>query len=498
MPLPLPPHPLVRKDIWKLTSDAEPWDPISIAYARAVAAMQRTREDHPESWEYQAAVHGTYAENPRPDWNMCQHGTWFFLPWHRMYIYMFERIIRSHFEVDVPDDWALPYWDWTKNPRLPAPFRQEKLPDGEDNPLLISQRNAALNRGATIRDIFVSTDYAMSFTNFSAQEQTSPINHSEDTGFGGADTHGEVHHAGRVGTGGLEDQPHNILHDIIGGGGRGQCEGGLMSDPNCAARDPIFWLHHSNIDRLWSRWLDKGGARVNPTSAHWTKHEFTFRESIESEVFGQCGEVGFTTQLDYGYDDDPPPVARPFLSLAAVPAPASAGEGAGGPAEGGGEVQVLGEATNVALGDAPKTEPIQLGDEARAVTEALKSGDPAQARGLHLTIDGITVDANPGIVYGIYLNEPGADENTGHRTRHFVGLLSFFGAQHAGEHGPASRTFDIASLVHQLIEAGRWDENEATVTFVPLGIEPQEGISAEDLDQGPLPDIELQRVTLTS
>ena len=27
-----------------------------------------------------------------------------------------------------------------------------------------------------------------------------------------------------------------------------------MSDQNWAAYDPIFWAHHTNIDRLWSLW----------------------------------------------------------------------------------------------------------------------------------------------------------------------------------------------------------------------------------------------------
>jgi tyrosinase len=29
---------------------------------------------------------------------------------------------------------------------------------------------------------------------------------------------------------------------------------GWMSDPDKAALDPIFWLHHANIDRLWAAW----------------------------------------------------------------------------------------------------------------------------------------------------------------------------------------------------------------------------------------------------
>jgi hypothetical protein len=48
----------------------------------------------------------------------------------------------------------------------------------------------------------------------------------------------------------------------------GQCLTGWMSDPDCATRDPIFWLLHSNIDRLWKRRLDLDG-HADPFEAAW-------------------------------------------------------------------------------------------------------------------------------------------------------------------------------------------------------------------------------------
>jgi tyrosinase len=35
-----------------------------------------------------------------------------------------------------------------------------------------------------------------------------------------------------------------------------------MSDPGIAALDPIFYLHHCNIDRMWAVW--NGGGKANP------------------------------------------------------------------------------------------------------------------------------------------------------------------------------------------------------------------------------------------
>ena len=47
---------------------------------------------------------------------------------------------------------------------------------------------------------------------------------------------------------------HNLVHNAVGGYGH-------MSDTAASAFDPIFWLHHANIDRLFSMWQ-----AINPES----------------------------------------------------------------------------------------------------------------------------------------------------------------------------------------------------------------------------------------
>ena len=43
--------------------------------------------------------------------------------------------------------------------------------------------------------------------------------------------------------------PHNNVHDIIGG------SGGNMSEVSISAYDPLFWLHHCNVDRFFYNWM---------------------------------------------------------------------------------------------------------------------------------------------------------------------------------------------------------------------------------------------------
>ena len=50
---------------------------------------------------------------------------------------------------------------------------------------------------------------------------------------------------------GIEGQGHNNVHNELGG---------QMSSPAYAAFNPIFWLHHCNIDRLYESYIAINGA----------------------------------------------------------------------------------------------------------------------------------------------------------------------------------------------------------------------------------------------
>src|SRR5262245_65751523 len=114
--------------------------------------MQARQPDEPTSWAYQAAVHGAPAGMPRDQFvDQCQHNTWFFLSWHRMYLLFFERIVRAALD-EVPEvsdetraSWALPYWNYDRGggtAALPPAFRAPTLADGETaNPLFTELRD---------------------------------------------------------------------------------------------------------------------------------------------------------------------------------------------------------------------------------------------------------------------------------------------------------------------------------------------------------------------
>src|SRR5437588_1742010 len=488
--LPVPNRMYVRPDV-SVLEQSGPWDPHVLAYAKAVAEMRSRPDTDPTSWSYQAAIHGTYTTPAQPDWNMCQHASWFFLPWHRQYIFCFEQIVRSVVvSQGGPDDWALPFWNWEANRALPQAFREQQLPDGSPNPIFTTHRASALNAGNLLPAGAVDTRYAFSFADFSSPKQF-------DQGFGGG-AEAPVHFGSL--TGALEDQPHNVLHGLIGGSGSGACQGGWMTDPNCAAMDPIFYLHHANVDRLWGRWLHLGRTRVNPTDPAWLNAEFDFFDPGGNPVRGPVSQVVSTRALNYRYSDDPPVVALPkslvsdripgprpplpaldkLFPKVPRPAPPPRPGPDPGPMRGGAGPVPVSESKVVELGTAPTTVSLELGDEA---VSALKGLREPEGPSLYVTIEDVQADRDPGLAYAVFVNDPDADEDESQFTEHYAGMLSFFGLEHrlhhggegAHDHGPPVFVFDVSSLVPQLEDAGKWDPDQVTLTFVPAGLDPASG-----------------------
>jgi len=275
-------------------------DPTLDAYASAVALMQKREAKDPTSWSYQAAMHGTTVEPPLPLWNGCQHGSWLFVAWHRMYIYYFEQIVRAAVvATGGPAEWTLPYWHYGLNgdyARLPAAFREPKKPNGEANPLYVPERSPRINAGERLPARVTSAAIALARPQFTGTAE-----------FGGAPTS-----TGTMwnGTGRLEQTPHNDVHNLVGG---------WMSDTQTAAQDPIFWLHHSNIDRLWAVW--NGLGRLDPGDKPWVGQKFEFFDATGTRVSRTIGEVLDTVaDLGYTYDKlqpDPPTQPAPPPPIAA-------------------------------------------------------------------------------------------------------------------------------------------------------------------------------------
>jgi len=316
-----------RQNVYELGND---WaDPI-LWYARGVAAMKKRDLKIATSWRFYGAIHGIDAplwtqlgylsqsdQMPSANvrdrfWKQCQHGSWYFLPWHRGYLLAFEANIRDAVvKAGGPANWALPYWNYFKPGQnaLPPAFASQDWPDGQgNNPLFVPQRYGPNSDG----NVFVPSDQvnldAMTDPDFTG------VTSGGSRGFGGVDTGFE--HGGQF-HGGIETQPHDWVHGLVGGGDPANPQmPGLMSDPDTAGLDPIFWLHHSNIDRLWEVWRQNPPTDVNPTDPNWINGPGSLGQRIFSMPMPDGNAWDFTpgdvvdlAKLGYQYDDQTPLVA---------------------------------------------------------------------------------------------------------------------------------------------------------------------------------------------
>ena len=424
----------VRPNIGKL----DPAGPEIAAFRAGVAAMQARPSTDPTSWIYQANIHGTYDTENLEAWDTCQHGNFFFLSWHRMYLYYFERILRKS---SGDPNFALPYWDYSDATQraIPVALRQ---PGDASNPLFVSERATGINAGAQVPASATTFSNAMSFTNF-ASPQGSTLS------FGGQTVPAPVHFGGIFGA--LESQPHNIIHVLVGG------NNGWMIDPNLAARDPVFWLHHANIDRLWNVWLALGGGRTNPSTGNWPTQTFTFfdENGQKVEMTGQQ-VVDSAAQLHYTYAPGSGDEAGPEAAVKSLPAePFTDAE-----SEVVFEKQVgtrLTKQTKVSL-SLPEAPALEAGSTKRDV----------------LVIEGIQY-GRPGVYYEVYANLPAGTAPDANGP-HYVGNIAVFGQAATGAEATSGKHLhETATLAYDVTDKKLG--GAVTLTFVPKGLESsQEGL----------------------
>jgi tyrosinase len=440
---PEPKESWVRPNFGKLAAGG----PEIAALKKGVEVMKSKPATDPTSWLYQANMHGTYDGPPLDLWNTCQHGSFFFLSWHRMYLYYFERILRAS---SGDTNFALPFWDYTDPAQraLPEPFR---LPADATNPLFVAERAPGINAGALLPESATQFEVAMTFTNFASPG-------GSGLSFGGPTIPGPVHFGSPPGQ--LESQPHNIIHVLVGG------NSGWMSDPNLAARDAIFWLHHANIDRLWTVWSSRGGGRVNPTTGNWPTQTFSFFDFDGTKVTLTGQQVVDTAaQLNYTYAEGTGD--GPGLQSAGEDKPAAAytDDRRDVVTDKKVSARLRGQRSTVAV-SLPAAEPEAVGDEGRPWT---------------LVIEGLKF-GRPGIFYEVYANLPqGATPDP--KGPNYVGNVAFFGqlengeAAHQGEkglHGDATLSYDITELLGRLRGQAGFTGN-LTLHFEPRGLEAPPG-----------------------
>jgi tyrosinase len=191
------------------------------------------------------------------------HGTPAFLPWHRYYISVLEKMLQI---ATGNPSFGLPYWDWAADaddwflesagvltPTLMGTtgngtqlcvtdgfMRNTWIPD-DGSPCLMRSYNAkssSNNLNVTLYD----EPYMLLSTQVDPQTQKRYADYN----------------AFREN---LEGQAHNLFHMAIAG----PSYDAHMADPRKSVNDPTFWMHHNNINRYWVYFQKSMATSTNAT-----------------------------------------------------------------------------------------------------------------------------------------------------------------------------------------------------------------------------------------
>jgi tyrosinase len=244
---------------------------------------------------------------------------------------------------------------------------------------------------------------------------------------------------------------------------------GWMSSFVTAGRDPIFWLHHANIDRLWKVWLNQG-SRVNPPETQWLDMSFTIGGGASATTLA-VRDVVDTTQppLNYYYTDESPAVLEPAIAAAA--------SAAGSPSE---EERMPEELVPEMVGAsdegvplAATTTEVEIAVEAPSGPAFAAETESQRPRKVYLKVENVRGEELAASSYQVHFGlPPGADPAEYEDRR--VGKVSMFGVLEASqsdeEHSGSGLTFsfDITGVVERLQETGEWDPESLRVTFTPV------------------------------
>lgn len=397
-PKPVEPKRYVRKNLFSPEAKKD-----IDALNKALKIMRAKNCDDPLSWYYQGAIHWipdtinnnklcesyhTYVDK-KVAWDNCTHTPsgkekLHFLAWHRLYIYHFEKIVRK---LSGYQDFALPYWGYTNNnPKdrymhpifrdktsaLYEPCRFDSLNNGQ--PL-----TGEIERSLDLTKLMSYTSYDMFCYNINAS-------------------------------------PHGAIHDYIGHGNDPEgkffkntitgkvTEDGLMGWVPTAGFDPIFWMHHSNIDRIWQQWTNsQNGQLITLEELKSIPWDYVFfDENGKKVVYTMEDLIKILYTMDYDFDDTPVKT-KPQSDIITKARPLS----------------IIGQAS-------PKKEVnSQITD---AVTIKHNTSILTSSRAKVVLEVKVSFTKRPKGVYEVYVNNTSKTPST--KQSEFAGFMTFFGADH--------------------------------------------------------------------
>lgn len=222
-----------------------------------------------------------------------------FLPWHRLFVHMYESALKN-----CGYTGTMPYWDWTQDSgkllysSVIEDFGGNGLGGGWSSPARPNPLTSCVTSGPV-------ANVTMAY--YSGAARAHCLNRQINNGTGtaaeanwSAGYYSSAAIANITETSSdfvtfwprLENDPHGAIHNAIGGD----------MVPSTSPNDPLFMMHHSQVDRLWWLWQkensparnsDFGGKRLDGTNA-------TLQDVLTYQGLGNNATIEsvMTTQTD--------------------------------------------------------------------------------------------------------------------------------------------------------------------------------------------------------
>ncbi|KAF2831707.1 Di-copper centre-containing protein [Ophiobolus disseminans] len=275
----------VRREVRDLQANfPEQWS----LYLLALSALQWADQSDSRSYYALASIHGrpyrTWENVPGLEGRIgtasyCPHGNILFMGWHRPYLALFEEEVYKQVQAyaaeargDSAERWRsaansfrIPYWDWAKSN------------DGSSVPESFTQERIEVTRASGGRHTIWNPLYAFYFHPLIPADFESKWSHLNSTqrwptsdgsdsrsnqgrmaevyGAQRRNLHDHVDRAFRQSSinrfANTVEEAHGWIHGVVGGGWEGNgTYKGHMWPLEYSAFDPLFMLHHTNVDRL--------------------------------------------------------------------------------------------------------------------------------------------------------------------------------------------------------------------------------------------------------
>ncbi|KAJ3270830.1 hypothetical protein HDV01_007379 [Terramyces sp. JEL0728] len=249
------------------------------AFLNAVNKLNQRQDDtgndssSPAGWSFAhfAQVHARYQYA-----NHNQGGTQAppFFAWHRIFLHYYEKALQS-----IDPSVTLPYWDWSQDSQNPlasdvlalSSFGVSVDGSGCVTGGHLSGWSSAVNGGCLKR--CSASGQALYGSNSVVYLMNSSPNYAS---------------LNRQ----IQDAPHAAVHNVIGG----RCNDGGVGDfyTMSSAGDPIFYMHHAMVDKIWMMWQNTCPSKFNSDySGSMNAPLAPFRETAQDVLNFSAKDGGF-------------------------------------------------------------------------------------------------------------------------------------------------------------------------------------------------------------